>query len=801
MSGRRNALRWALFVLALLAVWQVGVSFKAHHFARSGFQAGHSFWMESAQRFRYVETVSRGAPLPDPDVRMQSPAGYDPWSDTVLQEQLYGRLHAWLAPDLDLAVFVRALTALVSSTGIFAVALLVLALTRRRSAALLSALLYAVALPIAARGIGTTIFREDLAFPVLCLHLAALAWWTRSARIAAALTAGLLLALSLLLWKVLTFYFVLLVGFVATAHWLQREQVARLLPASLALFLPSALAALLPLSLRHDSFLTSTAFLLALAVIVTLVIERFVQGPAQARAALLLSRPVVFAAVFSLLRWALPPERGYAHAWETIAAKLRFLGEKPLDPGELSFHARHYWTGNYESPSLHALLESWPWLVLAALPGLWVLVLAWRGLPRRGVDLEGTEAAAAGVDAELAVSGRFVIPLPPIAAHFGLWMVLTFGASFFAFRKLQLFFGLALVVLAGLGYAGLARRHRGVRLGFVLAAALVLFQTPGLDTRWCSDPAGSCGQSLRFAREVADVAGPAPRGEWRHVDVFPSQAFDGLARTLPELVSTDEPVLASFVVSPFLLAHLDLSTVLHCFFEGDLLERLEEVTLARFGSEEELWQVARRYGATWYLHEPHHLLRTDRRMSQRYVADRLDWPGDSVLARMQYAPEELQHFELVWENDWFRLFRVAGVGEQVEHPPVGSTSPIWSRALFESLLWDPLESAPETAESSPEDLLYSTLWAERNLVIAKALQGGSPEQREQARAYVMQALLTAPYLVAGEEALAVLKEEEGDGEGAALHRSRAMFLRAALAGDIPLPAPLRPRPLLMDDGR
>jgi len=104
----RSDVRWLLFVLGLVMVWTLGLTMKAHHFGLSGFAAEHTFWMESAQRFRYIEMISEGQPLPDPDERMQSPEGYSPWTDTVLQEQLYGRLHRAFAPESSLGAFVRA---------------------------------------------------------------------------------------------------------------------------------------------------------------------------------------------------------------------------------------------------------------------------------------------------------------------------------------------------------------------------------------------------------------------------------------------------------------------------------------------------------------------------------------------------------------------------------------------------------------------------------------------------------------------------------------------------------------------
>jgi hypothetical protein len=799
---QRSDVRWLLFVIGLVLIWTLGLTMKAHHFGLSGFAAEHTFWMESAQRFRYIEMISEGQSLPDPDERMQSPDGYSPWTDTVLQEQLYGRLHRSFAAESSLGAFVRALTPVVSSLSIFGVALLVLALSRRRGAALFAGLLFAVALPVAQRGIGTTIFREDLAFPVLCFHLAALAYWTRTLRTGAALTSGLFLALALLLWKVVTFYYLLLVFFLGTAHWLEREQARRLLPGASALLLPAGLAGLLPLSLRADSFVTSTSFIAGLAVLGMLGIEHFVRGRGRGtrRRGMVVLRPMIALGLFGVLRWLLPSEQGYSHAWETIIAKLRFGGVKPLDPAELSFHARHYWTGNYESPTAQQIIESWPWLLLLALPGVWVVCRGWFRKLAETEELETDVATAAGVQLVGRLETRSGLILSPLSSHFGLWMLGAFGFSFLCFRKLQLFFALALVVLAGLGFARFALRKRGRVVAWLALALLAFLHNPSLERTFCGEVDGPCAAALRSGQALADVGYPAPRSEWRTVDVFPGSSFDELAGQLPIYVGEDEPVLASFVVSPFLLAHLDRPTVLHCFFEGDLLDRLREVMLARFGSEEELWEVSRRTGAKWYLHEAHQLLRTDPRMSARYVADSLDWPAGSVLTKMQFAPEELSLFGLVWENDWFRLYRVLEPEETAPVPPQ-TVSPVWSRALFSSLYGDPFGQLNESLASTPEDLLFSTLSATRDLSFARRLSEGSEEERAHARAFATQALLTAPYLPEGEEILAELSRVEGQPEQAAVYLERATLLRAALSGQIPFPASLHPRPVLLDDGR
>ena len=64
-------------------------------------------------------------------------------------------------------------------------------------------------------------------------------------------------------------------------------------------------------------------------------------------------------------------------------------------------------------------------------------------------------------------------------------------------------------------------------------------------------------------------------------------------------------------------------------------------------------------------------------MSQRYVVDSIRWPADSALARMHFAPEHLEHFELAFENRSFRVFRVLDEGKKPRHKIARRPSPLW----------------------------------------------------------------------------------------------------------------------------
>lgn len=760
-----------LVFFVVLATLYIGlVSFKQFHFDDAEGVDSGTFWMESAQRFRYVRQVADGGVIPLLDQQMQAPDGYPPWSDTVFQELLYGTLYLNYAdPDTDIAAFARLVTRIISATAVLPIALLCFAVTRRRDAALLGAFAYATALVVVERGTGQALLREDLAIPLLCWHLAFLGLWSQRPRFLTALASGLFLAAALLAWKVITFYILLLVGFVGTAHWMRRARPGVLAVGLVGLIAPAVLASLLPFSLQYDRFQSSTPVLAALALFVTLVAARAAPG-LRARSWL----PVAVL-LFAGLRWLLPAEVGYDHAWETIFARLRFLGAKPEDPALLSFHARHYWTGNYQSPSLARLLRDWPALLLAALPGLVVLRRWWR--PSSWNDFVTGDRAISPLPRLLTQGHGPAEHLPPLASHFLLWLVVSFLGIYLLFRKFQLFAAIALVAVLALGFAAVTNTRRWTRVAIVVVLLFGVLQSarlvPGLD---------------RFL-PGADDNRPDP------VVVFSGASFDELAKYLSASTQEGETVLASFVISPFILAYSNRPTVLHCFFEGALPERYRRITEARFGSEEGLWELAREFGTKWYIHEAHHLLRTDPQMSQRYVADRMGWPADSALTRMQFAPERLEHFELAFENRSFRVFRVLDEGKRPRHRFARRPSPLWSRSLFTSMFGDPLSTQGVAAAESglvASDLLYASLEAGRQLAVGRASRDHESAAAPWSERSFQEALRLAPYLYPAAEELAALYIDLGRPDKAAKYRSLAARIRAFLLGKGPAPMDLSP---------
>ena len=727
MKNPRKIAAAVLTVLAMLTIYAAGVHVRTERFENLWMDLSQPFWMESAQRFRYVELVAHGQDIPNPDTRMWAPQGYDPRSDTILQEWFYGSVYRTLGlgEGVPVEAFVRVFTRVVYCLGIFALVALCGVLTASRPAALLACLAYAVILPAVERSTGQVLYREHLAIPLLLFHLYFLVatlhrrpWWN-------AVAAGAILLLVMLTWKVMTFYFLFLGVFFAL--WFLLEGASRTLVGALAACaLPTLLVSwLFPVHLHFDRFHLSFAALLAVSLIAMCCVDlrRPLAPPVRAAGLGLLTAGMVLV---------LPEARSYDHAWETIQARLLHLGSKPADPAEISFHARHFWSGNYRSPSLSRLLRDFSVPALVALPGLIAAVRhVWR---QRRWDGQA----------------------------FTLFLTLAFGGAYLVFRKLQAFPAMFLSIEIGVGWNLLTGRWRhALRIGLILGVVWMVLQT------------------------LLVVPGPHQLLPARAAAVSDSQVHTGadlhaLATWIRTHAGPDDILLADFALSPYLLTETERPIALNCFFESPMAERYREYTEALFSDEEAFYGFCRRVQATWVVHAAHQVLRTDSEMSYRYTAAALDWDARWPAAQMQYNPSGLRNFELVWESAFFRVYRVLDPGETPMVPPADREI-LFSRALAVDLYGDPmLDDWPQ--RGNPADLLRDEVGALTDVSLAgRALQLGD---RDLARQLLAGAATRSPYEPASYAAMAEFVEEPQEADHFA---SVAERLRRALAGEIPLP--------------
>lgn len=284
---------------------------------------------------------------------------------------------------------------LAASTG-FGVFGLARELTRSRALALVALLAWVFGLG-SWRSTSYVLLGEDLSFPAFATHLWLLA---RAARVRTAtsfLLAGLALLVAMMSWHAASFFVAM--EAVAVFLWPLRSGTNPLAARHAWLtLLPLALGSLVEPMLRGKLQILSLPMQLAAALAALSWIERARAqrgrpplGALGRMAAGSLALAGAAGLALALSR-ALGSGLGdYSHVFKLIAAKLRFLGQRPADPSLLPFEVRILWQGPFETMDGATLVHNLGTGVLGAALFLGLATRTWcRG---RGRDDEAVLAA------------------------------------------------------------------------------------------------------------------------------------------------------------------------------------------------------------------------------------------------------------------------------------------------------------------------------------------------------------------------------------------------------------------------
>jgi hypothetical protein len=333
------------------------------------------------------------------DPRVAHPETVDlPATFSVGQEFLAAWLYRATGSEQPLHVFCVWLFAFVASLAAIGVYGLALETTGRRRFAALAVVLF-VASPAAYRTAGFVLIREDLSLPLFALHVFLLARAVRVGGAAAHGLAGLALLTALATWHAMSF--VVTVEVACLFAWFLRSGESPF-AAPGAWCGPVVVAAgslAVPL-LWSTGFLLSPPALGVLALAAAEVSRRLGVGGRAAPAAV----AVLGLAAGLGLAHALEVGADHRHVHDLVWAKLRHLGERPLDPSLLSFDARLLWHGPFETASVRELVAATTvGLVLLPVAIAQAIPIWWRG---RGDRLAAVTVAFAAAFAVLALLMR-----------------------------------------------------------------------------------------------------------------------------------------------------------------------------------------------------------------------------------------------------------------------------------------------------------------------------------------------------------------------------------------------------------
>jgi hypothetical protein len=329
----------------------------------------------------------------------------------------------------------------------------------------------------------------------------------------------------------------------------------------------------------------------------------------------------------------------YSHFLGLIVYKMRYV-YKPPDPAALPFDVRAFWVGPFHSPDpLHLFVFALPLLLL--LPGpMSRLIRRWK-------------------------KGDFTAALTG-------FLLMVFLALFLLMQRMLPFFGAFAVVVAGglpesIGRVRSAPLKRAAAFTAAAVAALmilqVLFWESGFDL-W-----RRAARSLDIPRRRKFVVYPLERDPER-----------GMIDWISANTGAGDVVLSLHYLSPQILTYTGRPTNLNDFFEAPRLrEKAGEMLRSLYSSEKKLLSFCRENGSEWLVLSS--AVGCDPSLdSPLYQAGFDHMPPDCAAYRMMFEPAALDSFDLVFENEMYRIFRI-GVPPAPRKLPA---SPLFFRG---DLLW------------------------------------------------------------------------------------------------------------------
>jgi len=804
----RSRLAGGLTLLALLALYLAGVAVRTQSFYARGHRHDDRFWVESAQHFRNVRMVAEGGTIPLRDVDLEYPDGLETRSHTIHGEWAIGllartlpleaiahycRTHGlfggffdrlldpfWPVQTPTLSAFVRYLVRLSTCTLIFWLFLNTREITGSRTAGLIAAALFAFSFGAVSRSLGDTFYHEHVALPLLGVHLWLFHRALRRPEVKSAVLSALFLVAALLTWKVIEFYFLVLMLYfllMFLGPGLDRRSL-RLLAFITGFVLLSSV--LLNVHLRYNRFFLSRGMLVAYGILIASLLQKR-RGPAWKWSAV----AVVIALMGLKAAW-LPNAGRYTHVWQTFFYRLRYLS-KPLDPTLLPFDVRHYWVPPYVSPNLFAFLNEVFWPVVLAAPaiaafgGFLLLPRGWRKgewTPER----RGLAFLFVGFFAFLAFYLLFykiktfllLFSIPWVGYVWNRLKNRALGRMISAAVILCLL-ATVLVIAPHLSQAGgRAAWNIGWGAGFLVAAGLLLGFRRKLPARvgllaLVGFAAFSQGyQTVAWSRSWLAEAmfkihlQPSKEKDWSRV--VPGRVIPEVIEWAAQRTEPGEAFLCEFVLSPSILEYARRPINQHCFFESNMRMKYEEFSYALFKSEEEFYQFCQKYQTTYFVYNAHMLLRDDPNMSFRYISASMDWNPDWAAYRFHFRPETLEHFELAFQNDFVRVYRVLEPGKRPSENRNRNTpySPLFDEVVFQRIA----EQESQTPAQAAPEFLYATVNGYEQYYMALAQLGGPPEMAPAGLARLIFAARACPWAAPISNRLGRAYEALGQAESA-----------------------------------
>jgi len=532
--------------------------------------------------------VAQGKPIPVVDKKVQYPEGLRAREKTAWFMAFFvGYLYRIMPfSNIPFDTYVRLFVPIFSSLSVLALFLLAREIWKNSLAAIISTLFYAFSLPAVARNVGFAFLKEHFALPFIFFHLYFFLSSLKPGKRYKIIFSGLFLFLALGSWHLTQFYFGLLAVFMVLSL-LWREKIFSLYRNFGVLVGFAFLGGLIIPYLRASFFIFSYPMLLSYSLLLAWALISY--GKVERRKVFLVSC-LIFLGLSFLTFFFSPYTKVYSHVYSLMLYKIRFLGQKPVDPALLPFEVRFYWFPDWTSPNLRYILTGF---FILFLMGLWPLGK---------------------------MVGRLLRREAGFAEKILLYFTLIFFILYLLLQRMEIFLSFFLAIFSG-GIIFLGRKRLFKRLAtcFIILALLV---------------------------EVGVTAS--------HGLTFDTYSLGQLISWIRNNTGKDEVFLSSISPSLEILTYTGRPIVIHSFLESrDIRDKIKEFayTIVSEG-EGDLYSFCQKYGVN-YLVIPRGIYTSTGPYSTRYITNHLEFDAQAIGYRLE-VPGKAEPFSFKYRGKAYR---------------------------------------------------------------------------------------------------------------------------------------------------
>ncbi len=580
---------------------------------------------ESGTNFRQTVHIAGRGSLPEIDKRAAWPEGISPLRDKANGiEYFAGFTYRLVKPFTDVSQkrFANILTILIFSLSVFILFALTKKLWSCQAAGLWAASMVAFSAPLIGATNGSEYFHDTFAFVIISFHLLMTLGAVDRPTLVRTLLSGFSAFLLFAVWEQAGLYVAVFCLVWTLFPGIGISARSRIL---IALLTAAVLAGLTLPHLRAQRFLFSWPAVLVFVAAAWMILRNKlpVKIPVWAAAG-------AFAVLTLIFR---PIAAGGANLGPSLSYwfyRLRFIAGKPDDPSLLPESIRALWTHSHASPSILTVFAIFFPLVFLAVPA----VVSLRSI--RNEDKLPFWAALA------AVAGAIVL--------------------FLIDRRAILAIALIVFPFVAVAFRGFSSRIKTRLLPAAIAAAILITSLPF--TAGTVDTTGWTGRML----------GIPPSGSGDFVWIGVGNADRDVIRFLVARTSTRRDVIlaapeASSLIPTFGGRATNIAPGIHT---AAMSQKTVSALAAFYGDEDGLYAMCEALGATHVLYSIDMLLDSSKN-SPRFAAGANEVSETTAAVRMHFAPETLRHFQLVYQNNNYRLFRVTAETQPAfitDHPPI-----------------------------------------------------------------------------------------------------------------------------------